>query len=211
MTFSFTMIFSISYIAFVILNASPIDLGLVAQGFLDKAPSLAILIGVIYYMLKAQKENKTFYEGLLKQAQEEYKILREEDKKEASTEKQELLAAFEKVEEREKETIRLHQERIETLTESHNNTVKAILEAEDKKNSKQHALTERLLDTVKEKDNELISSYQLNIASSEKVGDLMKQFGERQAEQTGKIVSLLTSKLEQADKKTEHIIQLLKR
>ncbi len=167
----------------MLLEATPLDLGVVAQGLIDKSLAISVLVGVVYYMIRASKENKKFY-----------KELRDEDKTETAKEKEELYATFSKQEKAFEVTIN-------TLLANHKETISSIVENQSKQTSafleKSKATEMRLLDTIASKDEKLITAYLQNIASTEKLGEMIKLFTEIQAEFTGKITESIHSKFEQ--------------
>ena len=174
----------------MLLEATPLDLGVVAQGLIDKSVAISVLIGVIYYMLRAFKENKKFY-----------KELRDEDKVESSKEREELYATFSKQENEKKEMQKAFENTINTLLLNHKETISSIVENQSKQTSafleKSKATEMRLLDTIASKDEKLIAAYLQNVASVEKLGEMLKLFSEIQAEFTGKITESIHSKFEQ--------------
>lgn len=175
---------------FALLLDTPLDLGVVAQGLLDKSIAISVLIGVIYYMLRASKESKDFY-----------KSLRDEDKVESAKEKEELHATFSKQENEKKETQKYFENAIDTLMKNQKETIQSITEGQANQiNSilnKHNTLELRLFDIIASKDLEILTAYKQNIASQEKLANLIKYFSESQAEYTGKITQSIDARFDQ--------------
>lgn len=173
-----------------LLTATPLDLGGVAQDIIDKSVAIAVLVGVIYYMLRAAKANRTFY-----------KELRDEDKVESAKEKEELHATFAKQEDEKKITQKYFESAMDTLMKNQKEAITSIIENNtiqiNSLSDKHSKVMDRLLSTIDAKDVEILTAYKKNIASQENLANLIKYFSESQAEHTGKITESIHSKFEQ--------------